>query len=319
MAPRSLPEPEPDASGVTTNPPAGRGSWVDTLRRDAVLNLARLVWLTMPWTTGALLGDALRPRSDAVQTTATLLAWVVWAATVVGSILPRPRTLTLVRTAMPASVPVALWATVATDVDAGAMVGLVAALIVTALVLAPVVGDTFVDGASYGDERRMLLRAPAAVLFGPLPLSWALTVGGVLGGPLLLAAHQWVVGGLVLVVGVPVAALAVRSMYQLTQRWVVFVPAGFVLHDHLALAEPSLFQKRHLRSVGPAVVGTDAADFTLGAAGLALEVRLLDPQEINVVVRRHVAEVRELDACLFTPSRPGAVMAEAARRRLPLA
>ena len=34
-------------------------------------------------------------------------------------------------------------------------------------------GEAFVDGSSYGDERRMPLRPPVAVLAGPVPLAWA--------------------------------------------------------------------------------------------------------------------------------------------------
>jgi hypothetical protein len=291
--------------------------WVDTARRQPLLNLLRLLWLTLPWTTGALLGDALHGRIDSAQTTASLLAWIVWGISLIALMVPRPATLTLVRTAVPASVLAAGWAIVATEADATAAFGLAAAIVVTALVLSPAVGDTFADGSSYGDERRMLLRAPGAALFGALPLAWAFTVGGALTGPLLLGAQQWVAGSIALVVGLPLAVVGVRSMHPLTQRWVVFVPAGFVLHDHLALAEPSLFQKRHLHSLGPALAGTTATDFTMRSPGLALEVRLLEPQEINVVVSRRVAEVRELASCTFTPRRPGAVMAEAVRRNLP--
>ena len=44
-----------------------------------------------------------------------------------------------------------------------------------------------------------------------------------------------IAAGLVFVVG--------RALHQLTQRWLVFVPAGLVVHDHLSVGDPVLFTK----------------------------------------------------------------------------
>ena len=46
-----------------------------------------------------------------------------------------------------------------------------------------------VQGSAYGDERRFLLRPPAALLVGPLPLAWALMAGPLVTGTLLLGAR----------------------------------------------------------------------------------------------------------------------------------
>ena len=50
------------------------------------------------------------------------------------------------------------------------------------------VGDWYVDGSSYGDERRFALRPPAALVMVAVPLAWILTVAPLLAGILLAEA-----------------------------------------------------------------------------------------------------------------------------------
>lgn len=304
--------PSPVARTGAPKPAAGLGR---VLRLGAVVAALRLVWLTMPWTLGLLLGHALDGRSHAFRTVATLGAWVVWALTLVVLLVPRTTSLTAIRVLVPATLPAAVWAALASDVGAETAVGLAAAAVATALALAAPVADAFADGSSYGDERRLVLRTPAALLLGPVELTWAVCVAGVAAGPLLLAARLWVAGAVALVVGLPLAGLAARSLHQLSRRWVVFVPAGFVLHDHLATAEPVLFQRRQVQRLAPAEVSTDALDLSSGAPGLTLEARLLEPHEIGLRRGRATSETTEIEAFLFTPGRPGELLAEARRRK----
>lgn len=286
---------------------------------DLRLAPLRLLWVTLPLTLGPLLADGLDPRADGFRTAVSLALWVLWAIALVAMLVPRTVTLTLVRVVVPAAVPAALWAALAApDPDTvTAVIGLVAAsLAAIASLLAPV-GEAFVDGSSYGDERRMPLRPPGVLLLGPIPLSWAVAVAGLTAGPLLLAAEQWVAGAIVTVVGVPLAALAVRAMHRLARRWLVFVPAGFVVHDHLALAEPVLFPRIALTSLSLASADTDATDLTVGALGVALEARLDQP--ISVVPARRDGTLDPIELCAFlvAPSRPGAALVEARKRRIP--
>jgi hypothetical protein len=185
------------------------------------------------------------------------------------------------------------------------------------LVLLPETGELFVNGAAYGDERRHLLRPPAALLLGPLPVAGALLVAGVVTGPLLLAARSWVAGAVAVAIGAPVAVVLARALHSLTHRWVVFVPAGLVLKDHLALLDPVLLRRHLVTALGPAPADSDALDLTARAPGLALEVRLGEPVPLaQVTPGRRGSEARSPVALRFTPSRPGAVLAEAERRRL---
>ena len=287
----------------------------------------RVVWLALPLVSGVCIADAVEGRSSPVRLVVLGLVWAGWTAGLLATLLPRPVTLTVLRTLAPAGLAATGWATAAGgDPSIADVAALAATATATVLAMAPAVGDAFVDGASYGAERRMPLRAPAAVLLGPLELAWVVAVAGVVAGPLLLAAQQWVVGIAAVVVGWPAAGLAGRSLHQLALRWVVFVPTGVVLHDPIATPEPHLFLGRSVRRLGPAVDDPDLdrteasrLDLTQGAAGLVLALELNEPHDVLVSAGRGDGRHVQTDAVLFTPSRPGAVLDEAGERGLPVA
>jgi hypothetical protein len=287
---------------------------------DLRLAPLRILWVTLPLTLGPLLADALDPRADGFRTAVSLACWMLWGVTLVAVLVPRDLTLTVVRIVVPATVPAAIWAALAVD-DVGtvtAVVGIAAAALAAIVSLLAPVGEAFVDGSSYGDERRMPLKPPGPLLVAPIPLAWAVTVAGLTAGPLLLAAEQWIAGAVLTALGVPLAALTARALHRLARRWLVFVPAGFVLHDHLALAEPVLFPRVALTGLSIAPAGTVATDFTAGALGVALEARLDQPIALVPAGRGSTpADQIEVTAFLLAPSRPGAALREARSRRLP--
>ena len=121
------------------------------------------------------------------------------------------------------------------------------------------------------------------------------------------------------VVGLPLAAVLARALHGLARRWIVFVPAGLVLHDPLSVADPVLFRRQVVESVGPAPAGSDALDLTQGAPGLALELGLREKVPMVLVRPGRGGDQAGASArLLFTPTRPGRVLREAAARRLPV-
>jgi hypothetical protein len=279
---------------------------------------ARVTWLVLPVVLGPAVGDALDDASRPVQAVASIGLWMGWAVVLVATLVPTTVSLTALRVAAPSALAAAVAAAVADGPSATTVAGLVGALLAALAAFWPGTGEAFVAGSSYGDERRMPLRVPGPLLAGPLLLVWAAAAAGVATGPLLLAARHWVVGTAALVVGLPVAFVAIRSLHTLARRWLVFVPNGVVVHDPVALAEPVLLRRTEVRSFGPAPADTAALDLTRDALGLALEVRLASP--VSVVLagagRRGVSEATTAAALLVAPTRPGAVLAEARRRRL---
>jgi hypothetical protein len=280
----------------------------------------RVLWAALPLTAGPALAAGLDGRSTPVQLVAAIGLWAGWAVALVSTLVPYPIGLTALRLLAPAGVAAVAAAVIAGDPSTvSAVLGLAWTAAVTVVAFLPEVGVLFVNGPSYADERRYPLRVPAPLLFGPVELAWAVTVGGPAVGLLLLAAKAWIVGAIVLVVTGGAAVVLARSLHGLSRRWVVFVPAGLVLHDPMTLADPVLFERRVIESLHPAPAGTDSLDLTQRAAGLPLELVLLEKIPLTLVKPGDRVGESGLSArLLFAPTRPGVVLTDAGKRRIPV-
>jgi hypothetical protein len=276
----------------------------------------RIGWALLPVVAGPALADALDERSRPVQLTASITVWAAWAAVLLATLVPRTATLTVVRVAGPAALVAAAAAAVAGPAGGDDAVALALAATVAVAALASATADAFADGSSYGDERRFALRVPAALVLGPVPAAWALAVAAPAAAGLLLAARAWVAGALVGVAAAAAAPLAWRALHRLSRRWLVLVPAGLVVHDHVRMPEPVLLPRSLLAAIGPAPAdaaeGDGTADLTLGALGLVVAIRLREPIEVH-----RGDEKAPADRLLVAPGRPGAFLATARERRLP--
>ncbi|MDQ1438779.1 MAG: hypothetical protein QOK43_2408 [Acidimicrobiaceae bacterium] len=264
--------------------------------------LLRGAWAALPVAAGG---------SVHVRLWAAVVLWAAWGLVLLATLVPQPIGLTALRVATPLAVAGALWST-----DPAAIVS---TLIAAALAFAPATGLLFVNGAAYPNERRFPLRAPGPLLAGLLPLAWALAVGPVVAGAVLLHHDRWVAGGVLLAAALPLAAVLLRAIHGLSRRWLVFVPAGVVLHDPLSLADPVLFQRKSIEALGLAPADTDSLDLTQRSPGLAVELVLTEKVPMTLVRpgrRKNALEQGSSARLLFTPTRPGAVLEEAARRRL---
>jgi hypothetical protein len=122
-------------------------------------------------------------------------------------------------------------------------------------------------------------------------------------------------------------------MHGLSQRWLVFVPAGVVVVDRMVLTDALLVQRQRVAAIGivqPAAVTTSVTDtdadadtdtdLTSGALGPRLRISLSTPELIvpaaSRLRRSEPIEPYEVSAVLVVPSRPGWALAEARSRRL---
>ncbi len=277
--------------------------------------LVRVLWAALPFTAGPALAAALDGASGPVRLVASAGLWLGWSAGMVATFAPHPVALTALRFVAPAVVASAVLAALGGH---GSPLALAWATVTCAWAFAPTVGAACVNGPAYPNERRYLLRPPGPLLKGPLPLAWAVTVAGIAAGPLLLAARRWVIGGLLLVVGWPLAVLLLKSLHNLSRRWAVFVPAGLVLHDPLVLFDPLLFPRQDIASVRPAARRDPAyVDLSQRAPGLAVEMDLHEPATVTLLKPgRREGQPVQTSRLRFTPTRPGAVIDEAHRRRI---
>lgn len=276
--------------------------------------IVRAAWAVLPFADGPAFAAALDDRSAIVRTTASVGLWAVWGVALCASMVLHPVALTVLRCAAPAGVVAASWASWRSGGAAGGF-ALAATLVASVVAFLPETGVAFVNGPAYPNERRFPLRVPGPLLLGPLQLAWALTVGAPIAAVLLLAARQWVPGGIAAVIGGGALFVLGRALHGLSRRWVVFVPAGLVLHDPMTLADPVLFPKLQIAGIDVADAATDALDLTQRSPGLAIELALRETASLVLTKPgQRVGPTVDADRVLFTPTRPGAVLREARAR-----
>ncbi len=282
-----------------------------------------VAWAALVVLAGPLFGAALAGRSVPVRTVASVGLWAGWACGLAFAVIPSVRSLTGLRLLGPMAPLAALAAAVAGGASAVvAIVGVAATAVAAVLGATGDLGGHFAQASAYGDEARFLLRPPGALLLGPLPVLWLGAAIPCLAGPLLLAAQQWPAGIVVTAAGVAAAVLVAGRAHALARRWLVFVPAGVVVHDQLGLAETVMLRRDDVLACGLAPATTEAADLTIGAMGMAVELRLAGngvEVVLNTPSRRDRRATRALHvrSFLVSPTRPGAVLAEARRRGIP--
>ena len=279
----------------------------------------RLTWLLLPVLGGGAFGEALSGHSRPVQLTGTTLAWVAWAAVALALLVPSTVSLTIVR----AIVPAALVSSMVASFNGASVMPAAVAVSLSALAAVGVMhgdlGEHFAQASAYGDERRLVLRPPLAFLV-PAVIAWFVLCAAWLVGPLTLAARGWVVGVPLTIIAVLLSWYFGRRFHRLSRRWLVLVPAGVVIHDHLVLAETVMFQRSAVSSITLALADTEAADLTGPAAGHAIEIALADLSTIVLAPTREKPNGTALHvrSMLVAPTRPGRALAAAAQRRLPV-
>ncbi len=206
--------------------------------------------------------------------------------------------------------------TLVDDPGPAALMAVVAGAAVAVVAFHPQVGRVFVQGSAYGDEARFPLRPPGQLVLGPLPVLWLALAASVAAGPLLLAARQWAVGAVVSAVAVGLLAVLPRRFHVLSRRFLVFVPAGLALHDHLVARRDGdvPLARRAVVHAAPWPT-TDALDLTGGSLGAAVEVTLREPESVVRKGRRpgDSTAVRT-GAFLCRPTLLDGAVAEAERR-----
>jgi hypothetical protein len=281
----------------------------------------RVVWLALPLVAGTAASHAVEGWADAPRVVAIAFLWLGWGIGLVALLAPRPVGLTAVRTIAPAFAVLALvgaiWGDASTVAAGTALIG---AVVAAALVADPAVALASANGVAYGDERRNPLRAPPALYLAPIPIARAVAVAGLVAAPLLLADER-LVWGVVALIGLPLAWLAIRALHTLARRWLVTVPAGVVVVDPMTLVDPVLIVRRNLRGVravdAAAAPAPGAVDLRLGATLGTVEVALDGSIDVVRGGRRHRADTIRPEALLLAVAGRRELLARGSRRSGP--
>jgi hypothetical protein len=246
----------------------------------------RLVWMlraswvallfVSPWHVAA-------HHSTPVNTVLIVGGWLLGAVGLLSSIALTPIGLTASRVTI-----IPLIALVASQVrhaygdgeDALAMtVAIIAIAGVAALMSSSRVSQAMVQVSAYGDETRFPLRTPLPYM-APAILVQLTYTAAIIGGPLLLAARSYVPGFIITLVAVAASTKVPRRLHQLARRWLVIVPAGIVVHDHLVLAETFMVRRSNLVAATPKSAPGEEADLTGGVIGRRLVLSLGSPDKV---------------------------------------
>ena len=221
--------------------------------------------LSSPWQTIA--DDASRSVSWVLLT----WSWLLWTAVGASLLVPSPMSLTIVRIVVPLSVVVSVVASQPLAIFCS-----VVALIVCA---SPVFVDSMVQGGAYGDETRFALRTPLPYVV-PAVIAWLLYTSALIGGSLLLAARQFVIGAILVAIGILLLRTIPQRLHRLARRWLVLVPVGIVVHDHLVLHETIMAHTEKILSAARASNVGEAADLTGGVIGDRLTIALTEADKV---------------------------------------
>ena len=221
--------------------------------------------LSSPWQTIA--DDASRSVSWVLLT----WSWLLWTAVGASLLVPSPMSLTIVRIVVPLSVVVSVVASQPLAIFCS-----VVALIVCA---SPVFVDSMVQGGAYGDETRFALRTPLPYVV-PAVIAWLLFSTAIIGGSLFLAAREYVVGAILVAIGILLSRTIPQRLHRLAHRWLVIVPVGIVVHDHLVLHETIMAHTEKILSAARASDVGEAADLTGGVIGDRLTIALTEADKV---------------------------------------
>ena len=221
--------------------------------------------LSSPWQTIA--DDASRPVAWVVLS----WGWFLWTGVGASLLVPSPISLTIMRTVVPLSVVVSVVASQPLAVFCS-----VVALIVCA---SPLFVDVMVQGGAYGEETRFALRTPLPYVV-PAVIAWMLYTTSLIGGSLLLAAQQYVVGAILVAIGILLSRTIPQRLHRLARRWLVLVPVGIVVHDHLVLHETIMAPSGKIQSVTRTSRVGEAADLTGGVIGDRITIALQEADKV---------------------------------------
>jgi hypothetical protein len=236
--------------------------------RVVMMGVAIAAWLTLaiaaPWHNP---GDYSGPVSLTIE----VWGWLGWTSVAIALLVPTPVSLTVIRIIAPMNVVCSFVAT--------APLAIFASILLCVIALSSVFVDEMVQGSAYGDERRFALRTPVPYM-APGVVAWAALCGALIGGTLLIAAKNFIVGVPVLLVGLLLARTVPQRLHRLARRWLVIVPAGIVVHDHMVLGETMMVLRKNIKSFTVVTQAGETADFTGGVAGNRIAIEMLESDKV---------------------------------------
>ena len=262
--------------------------------------------LTVPF-----LNNALQQMSSVTGTFSTVAIWALWSIALLSTLVPSSTALTAIRLALPSISVIVGAVAIAIGVSSGVVGALAISVLASLLVMSAEIGNSFVQLAAYGDERRFLLRCPPAMLVVQV-LSWLVWVALTIVAINLLASDALILGAIVAIVALLLTIALPRRFHRFSRRWLVSVPSGLVIHDHVVLAETAMFMHNAVINIGIETAQSEAADLSGKCAGIGLVITLKDFDTVVFAATPKTPggsaiHVKSMRVC---PNRPGRAITE---------
>ena len=262
---------------------------------SAPLWVARVAWVALALIPNGI-AATLASHGRTAQLVFTLGAWALWALGTLAIFWLSPYSLSALRMVAPLATAglvgfvfasLSTYADVAVDDVAWSLVGVAVGVLALLCIFLPAFGLLHVQASAYGDEKRLLLRVPAAQI-APIAVSYIVMVSFAVATLFAVSAEVWWLAALCLVPTVLIFRVVPKRLHRFSRRWLVVVPAGVVVHDELLLAETFMVRTTAVTRVELSATSGEALNLTGDIAG----------------VRRHmvlIVQLREAEKLALSP------------------
>ena len=251
--------------------------------RNITVWMVRIAWVLLALVPTPI-GDAVAASGRTAQVVFTLTAWLVWAVGVGAVAWLSPVSLTAIRSLAPLAVVGLVVATLSRPglAEAAVLWPLVAVALGVVAAFGAFLPDyaaAHVQASAYGAEIRLPLRVPVPQI-APIVLAWVLAVGSVAALLFALAGEVWWLAACFVAVAGLFVWVAATRLHRFARRWLVLVPAGIVVHDHLLLAETFMVKANAVTSVRIAESPGEALDLSGVTRGALLLVSMREAENL---------------------------------------
>jgi hypothetical protein len=239
------------------------------------------------WVALALIPSGIAPtlasHGRSAQVVFTLGAWALWGLGTLAIFWLSPYSLSALRMLAPlatAGLVGFVFASLSTYANVGLgdvawpLVGVAVAVLALVCIFLPTFGSLHVQASAYGDEKRLLLRVPAAQV-APIVVSYVVMVAFPVATLFAVGGEVWWLAALSLVPSVFLFRVVVKSLHRFSRRWLVVVPAGVVVHDELLLAETFMVRTSSVTRVELSATSGEALNLSGDVAGVRRQMMLV--------------------------------------------
>jgi hypothetical protein len=210
-----------------------------------------------------------------------IVAWILWAVVAIGTWIHHPISLTTIRCLAPIAVFYSAVYALSESLSSLNIAVVTCGIISLMLMYTADYGSAHVQAGAYGNERRFLLRIPAPVVL-PTLITWALFATVLVVLENAVQSENYVLSIPLLLALIAMSWKFAPQMHRLSKRWLVRVPAGWVVHDDLLLAENLLVRSHNLVAIDFALAESDALDLSGMTRGVPIQISLREMTDVRL-------------------------------------